>query len=86
MAGHASVMLINISIAMAVVSGLVEQLEVRIKKTLNKPSEDQLSAHESESFYRLLAAYRGVSEAMGDYIKSTDVIHWDRWKEEKFYV
>jgi len=34
----------------------------------------------------LLAAYRGVSEAMGDYIKSTDVIHWDRWKEEKFYV
>ena len=70
----------------AVLTGLMEQLEACIKETLNKTSKDQLSPQDGENFYRLLGAYRGVSEAMGEYIKSTDVIHWAQWKEEKFYV
>ena len=70
----------------AILTGLVEQHETRIKETLNKTSKDQLSPQDSENFYRLLGAYRGVSDAMGEYLKSTDVIHWARWKEEKFYV
>jgi hypothetical protein len=51
---------------------------------LNKTSKGQLGPQDGENVYRLLGAYRSVSEAMGDYVASTDAIHWSRWKEEKF--
>jgi hypothetical protein len=42
------------------------------------------SPQDGENVYRLLGAYPSVSEAMGDYVASTDAIHWSQWKEEKF--
>jgi len=66
--------------------GFQRQLESRIREALNKTVDGQFSDQDEENFYRLLGAYRGVSDAMGEYIKSTDVIHWARWKEERFYV
>jgi len=63
---------------------IAESLEVRIKEALNYPSKGQLGPEDGANVYRLLGAYRSVSEAMGDYVTSTDAMHWSRWKEEKF--
>jgi len=63
---------------------IIAHLEVRIKETLNKLTENQLSAQDGENFYRLLGAFRGVSVALVDYADSADNIHWERWHEEKF--
>jgi hypothetical protein len=63
---------------------IVKNLETRIEETLNTSSKVQLDPEDRENVYRLLGAYRSVSEAMGDYVASTDAIHWSRWQEEKF--
>jgi len=62
----------------------MQQLEERIKGVLDKVPDDQLSDRDEENFYRLLGAYRGVSEALVDYAGSTSVIDWTRWREERF--
>jgi len=61
-----------------------EQLEARIKETLNKTIEGQLSMHDGENFYRLLGTYRGMSDALIDYTGSTDDIDWSYWREARF--
>ena len=63
---------------------IVKSLETRIEETLNTSSKVQLDPDDRENVYRLLGAYRSVSEAMGDYMTGTDAIHWSRWQEEKF--
>ena len=63
---------------------IMTNLEGRIKDTLNKAGEGQLSAQYGENFYRLLGAYRGVSEALIGYTGSTDGIDWSHWHEERF--
>ena len=70
----------------AILGEIINDLEVRVRETLNTTSEDQLAPRDGENFYRLLGAYRGVSEATGDYVASTDAIHWSRWKEEKIVL
>jgi len=61
-----------------------EQLEARIKETLNKTTEGQLSMQDGENFYRLLGACRGMSDALIDYTGSTDDIDWSYWREARF--
>ena len=39
---------------------------------------------DEEKFYRLLGAYRAVSEALVDYAGDTADINWARWREERF--
>jgi hypothetical protein len=51
---------------------------------LNTSSREQLGPEDQASVYRLLGAYRSLSEAMDNYVASTDAMHWSRWKEEKF--
>ena len=65
-------------------SEIMDHLEGHIKETLNKAGEGQLSAQYGENFYRLLGAYRGVSEALICYTGSTDGIDWSHWHEERF--
>jgi hypothetical protein len=60
------------------------QLEVRIKEALNKAGEGQISNRESENFYRLLCAYRGVAQAAVDYAGISGAIDWMPWYEERF--
>ncbi len=59
-------------------------LEVRIKETMSKATEGQISDRDSENFYRLLGAYRGVSEAIVAYTGIAGTINWSPWYEEKF--
>ena len=64
--------------------GLLERLEEKIKATLNKTAEAQFSNQDAEEFYRLLGAFRGVSEALVDYAGNADAIDWESWREERF--
>ena len=70
----------------AILGEIINDLEVRVRETLNTTSEDQFAPRDGENFYRLLGAYRGVSEATGDYVASTDAIHWSRRKEDKIVL
>ena len=63
---------------------MLDQLESRIKKTLNQATEGQLSPKDGESFYRLLGAYRGLSESMVEYAQVAGVIDWSCWHQERF--
>ena len=59
-------------------------LEARIEETLNTIGDERLSDQEREYFYRLLGAYRGLSEAVLDYAATTDGMDWSRWRESRF--
>ena len=63
---------------------VLERLEEKIKSALNKTVEGQFSDQDAEEFYRLLGAYRGVSEALVDYARNADAIDWAPWHEERF--
>jgi uncharacterized membrane protein YccC len=63
---------------------IIDHLEKRIEETLDKAAEWQLSDRDNENFYRLLGAYRGVSEALVEYAGSTGAIDWAQWQEERF--
>jgi uncharacterized membrane protein YccC len=59
-------------------------LERRIEETLNKAGEGELSDRDGENFYRLLGAYRGLSEAAIEYAGTAEKIDWSRWQESRF--
>jgi hypothetical protein len=63
---------------------VVEKLEARIQETVDNREEGELSALDGENFYRLLGALRSVSEALIDYARVADTIHWAHWREERF--
>jgi hypothetical protein len=65
-------------------AGILEHLERRIQETLDKAAEGELTDQDGERFYRLLGAYRGVSEAVSDYAGSAGDIDWRRWREARF--
>jgi hypothetical protein len=60
------------------------RLEARIKETLDRAAEGQVSARDGENFYRLLGACRGVSESMVRYVGIAGAIQWEPWREERF--
>jgi len=66
------------------ITEIMGRLNVRIKETIDKAADGKLNELDSENFYRLLGAYRGVSEALGDCIESTGVIDLARWREARF--
>jgi hypothetical protein len=59
-------------------------LEQRIDAIIEQPGRKTLSAEDGENFYRLLGAYRGVSEAAVAYAGNAATIDWADWSEEKF--
>ena len=63
---------------------IMNHIEKRIQEVLDKIDEGQITAAERENFYRLLGAYRSVSEAMVDYAEKSEVIDWNYWREERF--
>jgi len=70
--------------SLAILGEILENLEKRVEETLNKAAEGQLSTQDGENFYRLLGAYRGISEALVGYIVNADTIEWGRWREARF--
>ena len=65
-------------------SEIIDHLEKHIKAALDQMPKGQISDRNAENFYRLLGAYRGVSEALVIYAGSAATIDWEQWKEERF--
>ena len=63
---------------------VLERLEEKIKDALNKTADGEFSDDDAKEFYRLLGAYRGVSEALVDYAGNAGAINWEPWHEERF--
>jgi len=63
---------------------IMDDMEQRIERTMDQAADGQLSIQDGENFYRLLGAYRGVSEAMVDYAGIAGGIDWERWREPRF--
>jgi hypothetical protein len=59
-------------------------VEQRIRHVLDKSGKGQVSAQDGENFYRLLGAYRAVSDALVTYAGSTSRVEWAPWREERF--
>jgi hypothetical protein len=59
-------------------------LERRIEETMNKAAESGLGSQDRERLYRLLGAYRGLSEAGVDYARTAEAIDWEPWRESRF--
>ncbi len=65
-------------------TAILGHLEGRIRETLNLAREGELSDQDGERFYRLLGAYRGLSEAVLEYADTAEGIQWTRWRESRF--
>lgn len=63
---------------------IMDHIEKRIQEVLDQIDEGQITVTERENFYRLLGAYRSVSEVMVDYAKKAGVIDWNTWREARF--
>jgi uncharacterized membrane protein YccC len=63
---------------------ITDNLEDRIKRALDKATDAQIDDNDSENTYRLLGAYRGVSEALVEYASNASVISWAQWREGRF--
>jgi len=63
---------------------ILGNLERRIEETLNQAAEGELSDRDGEHFYRLLGAYRGLSEAAIEYAGTSKGIEWSQWRESRF--
>jgi hypothetical protein len=70
--------------ARATLEEIVERLELRVEESLNKATEEQLSPQDREHFYRLLGAFRGLSETTVQYVVHAAAIDWGRWREARF--
>jgi uncharacterized membrane protein YccC len=65
-------------------AAVLSVLEQRIDAIIAQPDRATLSEEDGENFYRLLGAYRGVSEAAVAYAGNAATIDWVDWNEEKF--
>jgi len=63
---------------------MLQRLEAHIQDAIDKAPEKDYSDQDAENFYRLLGAYRGVSEGLVDYATNAGVIDWAPWHEERF--
>ena len=60
-------------------------MEERIEQALNTaPPGSDGTGIESEELYRLLGAYRGLSQAIIDVVESGAQIDWDALRESRF--
>jgi hypothetical protein len=63
---------------------MMDNLENRIRCVLNGLTAKQVEPHDRENFYRLLGAYRGVSNALTSHAANVSAINWSCWREERF--
>ena len=59
-------------------------LNSRIEETLNAADPEAVGDQESGNFYRLLAGFRGFSEAALVYAGASREIDWEKLREERF--
>ena len=65
-------------------TGIMDHMNMRIEETVDKAA-GHISDQDGENFYRLMSAYRGVSDALAVYVASAGAIDWAPWREERFY-
>jgi len=65
-------------------TGIIQRLNLRIEEVVDKATGN-ITDQDGENFYRLLGAYRGVSDALAVYVASAGGIDWAPWHEERFY-
>ena len=73
--------------AQALAEGLdarLARLEQRLLETMNKVPAGELGDQDKECLYRLLGAYRGLSEAGLEYARTAAGIDWRHWRESRF--
>ena len=68
----------------ASLDGFLMRVEARIKEVIGGPDKSQVRPREGEDLYRLLGAYRGVSEVLVDYARAAGAIDWGPWREARF--
>jgi hypothetical protein len=66
------------------VDTVMAELEEKVTAMLNAARPGEIGEDEAESLFRLLGAYRGVSEAIVDFAGSAGEIPWAPWHEERF--
>jgi uncharacterized membrane protein YccC len=59
-------------------------METRINETFNRIEPDKLNDEDYVNFYRLLGTYRGLSEALVEYVQLIQGINWTEWEEARF--
>jgi uncharacterized membrane protein YccC len=62
----------------------ISRLEAQIGESLRGVEEGQLSEGDLENFYRILGAYRGLSESGIAFERIAQGIDWALWKEARF--
>ena len=60
------------------------RIEARVEEALDKAGGAGLSDEEIGNMYRLLGAYRGLSEALVDLVNRVSPIDWARLREARF--
>jgi uncharacterized membrane protein YccC len=59
-------------------------LETRIDEAFERIEEDELSTEDYENFYQRLGNYRGLTEAVSEYVRIAASFDWPRWQEMRF--
>jgi hypothetical protein len=62
----------------------MSRLEAQMGETLHGVKEGQLSEEDLENFYRILGAFKGLSESGIEYSRIAQGIDWALWKEARF--
>jgi len=63
---------------------MLQRFEEQIQETMARPDAVTISPEDGERLYRLLGAYRGVSETTVDCAAGARAIDWDALREERF--
>ena len=63
---------------------LLERLEGQIEKAVAGANQASISTRETENSFRLLGAFRGVSEALVNFARQASAIDWARLREARF--
>jgi hypothetical protein len=63
---------------------ILERLEGRVEESLDKAESGTITNEQGANMYRLLGAYRGLSEALVQYTQTSALIDWPRLCEARF--
>jgi hypothetical protein len=63
---------------------MLERLEGKIEKVLSGADQASISTRENQNSFRLLGAFRGVSEALVNFARQASGIDWSRLREARF--
>jgi hypothetical protein len=62
----------------------LQTIEARMETALDSATKDDASTEELDNMYRMLGAYRGVSEALVNFASQAGAIDWPRVREARF--